>query len=64
MTLTYYPENCTDCGACDHHYKGIRDVARIYDGLSFPPSQWRVIGPLVTPAVGACLVDALVLEEP
>ncbi len=63
MTLVYYPENCTDCGACDHHYQGIRDVARIHQDLGFSPSVWSVIGRLVGPAVDACKVEALVLVD-
>ena len=62
MKLTYIREHCSDCGDCDHHYRGIREVARIYDGLTIPANEWGNIQRAAEPAVDACKAGALILE--
>jgi ferredoxin len=59
MRLDYIAGNCTDCGACEEHYPGLRQVAELYRGSYFSPGEWSNIAGAITAAVRACKVDAL-----
>lgn len=63
VRLEHHYDRCDDCGACDEHYHGIREVARIHALVGITLAEWEIIEPLVLPAVEACPNEALEFDD-
>lgn len=60
MVIQFFPEKCTDCGACDEVFDGIRSLAND-DGMII----LSVLGEKflrASQAAHGCLAEALVIE--